>query len=961
MNMWKRVIAVGMTFGMLVTCIFVPSYADDTMIEDSFYIIAEDDTEAVVEPEYVDVEETDFPDEIFITEEEEQEIDEEIESGIVSDETEKALFAAADEDDIPIDEKHFPDVNFRDYVEAFDTGKNGTLSSEEISAVEIIEVGSSEIADLTGIGYFNSLKKLVCDDNNLTCLDVSHNEELTCLDCSYNDLTNLDLSQLRMLEELNCSENQLSSLNVSHNKRLRCLKCSYNKLAGLDTNQLTMLEELDCSGNPLPGLNVSHLITLTSLNCSGIPLSSLDVSLNTALKTLNCSYTQLSSLDVSYNTALTYLCCDGNELTSLDVSHNTALTMLECTENNLTSLDLIQNRQLKSLYCYDNKLESLDVSQNTALTYLDCCDNNITDLDISECQDLVYLYNNSLEHYNSYGHEEYIIEEYTGSMMLFLYLRYDSSVILITEPKETFSVTFNTNGGSEVASQNVHSGKKATKPDEPEKEEYLFGGWYADEGLTTPFNFDTAIRENTTIYAKWISVNDEHYLGNAAIYTVAFDSQYRVFDDIESTPYPDYFYNVPVGTILEPIVKSEDGTLSSDCYSASYSECKFYTERNEWDKIDESVWVDHFPTDPGVYFCKVEGLEPYYGSYEWIDLIRIMPCVTFDSRGGSEVDSQYVLPDGKATEPEEPEKGQGAWVIGGGEFAGWYTDETLNNKFNFNTPIGENITLYAKWYYGFSVCSYDISNQEYRAGGKLSVTHPLSMDDYSYGGSNYTLPEDNITLNAEPDKGFIFKGWYKGEYIGIDGNHTQVSRPLDVEDPDNLLSSEKKYTFYLGAYSVICPVFEVCTDHDFGPDQTIKATTTVQGRIYHVCKNCGTEETIKVLPKLKPAAPTEKITITKKPTITKPTAAKGKITVKWKHFKQTKKTKAIWKKIKNVQVQCAADKGFKNIVKSAMVGKKKKKAVIKGLKKKTTYYVRVRYFDGTGYSAWSKVKKVKTK
>ena len=32
-----------------------------------------------------------------------------------------------------------------------------------------------------------------------------------------------------------------------------------------------------------------------------------------------------------------------------------------------------------------------------------------------------------------------------------------------------------------------------------------------------------------------------------------------------------------------------------------------------------------------------------------------------------------------------------------------------------------------------------------------------------------------------------------------------------------------------------------------------------------------------------------------------------------------------------------------------------------GLKKKTTYYVRVRYYDGKGYSSWSKVKKVKTK
>ena len=105
----------------------------------------------------------------------------------------------------------------------------------------------------------------------------------------------------------------------------------------------------------------------------------------------------------------------------------------------------------------------------------------------------------------------------------------------------------------------------------------------------------------------------------------------------------------------------------------------------------------------------------------------------------------------------------------------------------------------------------------------------------------------------------------------------------------------------------------------------------------------------------------EKITISKKPTIQKPAPAKGKITVKWKHFKQNKKTKALWKKIKNVQVQCATDKGFKNIVKTAMVGKKKKKAVIRGLSKKTTYYVRVRYYDGVGYSAWSKVKKVKTK
>ena len=108
--------------------------------------------------------------------------------------------------------------------------------------------------------------------------------------------------------------------------------------------------------------------------------------------------------------------------------------------------------------------------------------------------------------------------------------------------------------------------------------------------------------------------------------------------------------------------------------------------------------------------------------------------------------------------------------------------------------------------------------------------------------------------------------------------------------------------------------------------------------------------------------PVEKITITKKPSIKKPSASKNKITVSWKHFKnKTKKGKKIWKPIKKVQVQCATDSSFKNIIKSTKVGKKKTKTTIKGLKKKTTYYVRVRYYDGVGYSAWSKVKKVKTK
>jgi len=66
-----------------------------------------------------------------------------------------------------------------------------------------------------------------------------------------------------------------------------------------------------------------------------------------------------------------------------------------------------------------------------------------------------------------------------------------------------YTVDFDTNGGSTVPTQGVNEGDKAAKPDDPTKEGYKFEGWYADKELTTPFDFNSAISGNTTVYAKW--------------------------------------------------------------------------------------------------------------------------------------------------------------------------------------------------------------------------------------------------------------------------------------------------------------------------------------------------------------------------------------------------------------------------------------------------------------------------
>ncbi len=70
-------------------------------------------------------------------------------------------------------------------------------------------------------------------------------------------------------------------------------------------------------------------------------------------------------------------------------------------------------------------------------------------------------------------------------------------------PATTFTVTFNSNGGTAVAKQTVQSGKTATKPANPTKSGYTFDGWYSDSALTKSFNFSTPITVDTTLYAKW--------------------------------------------------------------------------------------------------------------------------------------------------------------------------------------------------------------------------------------------------------------------------------------------------------------------------------------------------------------------------------------------------------------------------------------------------------------------------
>ena len=239
--------------------------------------------------------------------------------------------AAVPEGYIAINEKNFPDENFRDYVAGeWDKNQDKYFSPSEIANAKWITCDNlwdgQPIKSLKGIEYFTEIWELSCVYNDLTTIDLSHNKKLSYLNCHHNKLKELDVSGLPLLKTFYCGHNALPSIDVSKNEKL---------------------EDFDCQDNHLDTLNVSQNKELVRLSCGDNNLTELDVSENKKLKELWFYRDNLSNLDLGNQPELEVLSCAGNPLSVLNVSANTKLKKLYVNKTNLTSLDATNNTALE--------------------------------------------------------------------------------------------------------------------------------------------------------------------------------------------------------------------------------------------------------------------------------------------------------------------------------------------------------------------------------------------------------------------------------------------------------------------------------------------------------------------------------------------------------------------------------------------------------------------------------------
>ena len=80
--------------------------------------------------------------------------------------------------------------------------------------------------------------------------------------------------------------------------------------------------------------------------------------------------------------------------------------------------------------------------------------------------------------------------------------------VIIKAP--TVNVEFDVDGGSEVEPQEVIVGHPIEKPEDPTKDGYEFDGWFDDEDLTTPHDFDEPVEKDKSyiLYAKWTKIEE---------------------------------------------------------------------------------------------------------------------------------------------------------------------------------------------------------------------------------------------------------------------------------------------------------------------------------------------------------------------------------------------------------------------------------------------------------------------
>lgn len=294
-------------------------------------------------------------------------------------------------------------------------------------------------------------------------------------------------------------------------------------------------------------------------------------------------------------------------------------------------------------------------------------------------------------------------------------------ITLYAQWTEAKTVTFDVQGGSEIAAQQVQTGKSAVRPENPERVGYAFAGWYTSADTSgSEYDFTAAVNDDVTLYAKW----------TPNMYAVTFDSQGGSAVDAQQVAYGGY--------ATQPATPTRDG----------YTFVGWTT--------------DAAGTTPYGFGMPVTGGITLYA--KWDDAGATYHTVTIHLNDGDDYSSD--LPQDMTLFVKEGEKltiPDSAPSRGGYRFAGLTSDEQRKTDYDAGTAVTADMTLYAKWVKTWTV-TFDtaggsaVNSQTVDDGGVAVAPDPSPTRDdcrftgWQYDGKSYDFGSKvtgDITLTAQ--------------------------------------------------------------------------------------------------------------------------------------------------------------------------------------------------------------------
>ena len=337
---------------------------------------------------------------------------------------------------------------------------------------------------------------------------------------------------------------------------------------------------------------------------------------------------------------------------------------------------------------------------------------------------------------------------------------------------EKYTVTFDSDGGTEIASVQVEKGKKITKPEDPSKEHYVFDGWYLED-TEWVFESDT-VTKNTALTAKWTpevySVTLKNYDGTVlATENVSYGSipQYSATPEKPSDAQYTYAFSKWVDEAgndasLSNIDKNVTLTATFTSTLRSY---KIIFKNGEQVLKEESVNYGTFPAAPTETPTKEADAQYTYTFKGWDKkIVEVTGEATYNAEFDSTLRSYKItfkngeqvlkeetvnygtLPTPPADMPTKEADAQYTYT-----FKGW--DKTVENVTGEATYNAE---------FNSTLRSYKIT---FKNGEQV-----LKEETVNYG-TLPAAPTETPTKEADAQYTYTFKGWDK-EIAEVTGEAT---------------------------------------------------------------------------------------------------------------------------------------------------------------------------------------------